>query len=177
MKATFKGIDSEPDVESVYMYGQNFKKGEAVEVASPLARQKLANHPHFDAEVTDEDRKIDEQVRAEYAAAAQAGFMQAQANAIRTQQRGQQVTAPEPAPAPPPPETNMRPLRSAGEYQQVVEGAAAGTDLTNVLRPAPEQQASTDGKETTDGSADASGTRDTNPAKNQGGRSQGNSKR
>lgn len=164
MKVKFTGVPGEKH-ESVFMYGQSFPLDEEVEVTNPTAIAKLRNHPHFESTPTDEDKKLDEQVRTEFAAAAQAGFMQAHTDAIRRQQG----PAAAPAPTAPPPEPQMRPLRSALEYQQVVEGAAAGTDLTNVLRPEQQEQNAegnpdTNPKEGDDGTADGQRTGGKDPA-------------
>lgn len=49
MKFTFIGVPGE-DHKSLHMYGVDMPFGEAVEV-SVVAARKLANHPHFKAEV------------------------------------------------------------------------------------------------------------------------------
>lgn len=160
MKATFKGIPNEPDVESVYMYGQTFRKGEAVEVTDPTARRKLANHAHFDAEVSDEDRKIDEQVKRDFAAAATAGLMEAQADAIRRQ------AATAPAEPPPTPQEPPAPpaLKSATDYQQRVEmGGGLPPQLSEAeLRAqlAQREEQAAQAKETSDGNAERAGDAD-----------------
>lgn len=158
MKVKFTGVPGEKH-ESVFMYGQTFPLNEEVDVTNPIAVSKLRNHPHFESTPSEEDKQLDEQVRREYAAAAQAGLMEAQGNAIRRQAG----PAAAPAPTAPPAEPNLRPLRSATEYQQVVEGAGVGTDLRTALRP-EEQQANTDAKETSDGTADGQRTGDKDSA-------------
>lgn len=173
MKATFTGVPGEKH-ESVYMYGQNFPLNQAVEVTDPQAIRKLRNHPHFKAELSAEDRKIAEQVKREFAAAATAGLMEAQADAIR---RDQATATPEAPPAPPP-EITPPPLKSALEYQEREMGGGAVPQLSTeqlreqlAAREEQEQQA----KESTDGNAKRAGDKDS--AKDQGRRAAADAER
>jgi hypothetical protein len=46
MKITYNGTPGESH-DAIFMYGQFFPRGKAVEVEDAFASRKLANHPHF----------------------------------------------------------------------------------------------------------------------------------
>lgn len=149
MKVTFKGVPGEKH-ESVYMYGQNFKQGEAVEVTDPVAQRKLARHPHFE---TDGDAPVvdDANLRTYVNTVMEAGLTTLQRQAV---QDGQQAPREEP-PAPPATATPL-PVRSAAEYQAMeTSGRAPVVPKTAEQLRAELEEAEKAEKEGTDGTADA----------------------
>lgn len=179
MKATFKGVPGE-EHESINMYGQTFKKGEAVDVNDPRAIAKLRNHPHFDVEESEEDRKLNEQVKREFAAAATAGLMEAQANAIR---REQAAAPAEPVVTPTPPEPLQPALHSAQEYVDRIEsGAGLPPQLTKEqlqeqLAQREEQEAQAQQAQESTDASNRSAARNEDPAKDQGRRAAADAER
>lgn len=149
MKVTFKGVPGEKH-ESVFMYGQNFKQGEAVEVTDPVAQRKLARHPHFE---TDGDAPVvdDANLRTYVNTVMEAGLTTLQRQAV---QDGQQ--APREEPPPPPATATPRPVRSAAEYQAMeTSGAAPVVPKTAEQLRAELEQAEQAEKGAADANADA----------------------
>lgn len=122
MKVTFIGVPGEKH-ESMHMYGQDFPLNKAVDVTNPTAMRKLANHPHFKAEATAEDMKLDQQVSQDFMAAATAGMAQAHKDAMQRPHGPHALASAAPAPTAAP---TGQALRSAQEYVERVEQGGGG---------------------------------------------------
>lgn len=79
MQAKFIGVPGEPAHQELVMYGQVFPLGEWVEVMYAQGKRKLANHPHFEAQMGPEDEVTDVEVKNEFAGAMSGALAQVEA--------------------------------------------------------------------------------------------------
>lgn len=85
MKATFTGVPGEQHA-SVHMYGQDFPLNEAVTLNNPMAKRKLANHPHFKVQEEASDNAEDAQIRREFSGATDAALAEKEAQRLQDEQ-------------------------------------------------------------------------------------------
>jgi uncharacterized protein YgbK (DUF1537 family) len=78
MKAKFIGIEGQPEITRVVMYGQMFFKNEWTDVPKGIAERKLSAHPHFESKLDSSEIAEDAAIKREYVKQIDAQLQQAE---------------------------------------------------------------------------------------------------